>query len=371
MRLLLATPFWPPGVGGSTRLIVGLCEYLQKNGHEVTVVTYGEPLPTDAPHVVRVPPQEKRGASSRAFAKTVWETLAEKKIERALAYVAYPHAIGVGGACLARRVPYTVLALGEDVSVCSGSLRKTLLLRPALRGARENLAISHFTAQALQKIGGKPVGVVAPGIDPEPYEAVTPDQVVAFRKRHRLMGAKVVLTLARLEPRKGHDKVIEALPALAEAVPCVHYLVVGKGDPEPLRRKAAELGVAHRLTILDFLPDDELPVLFAACDAFAMVSRHDPNSREVEGFGVVYLEAAAAGRPCIAGSHGGAPDAVAHGETGFVVDPGDVEQLSAALWSVLTDSDRASRMGALGRLRVRESFQEAHFFEAVTRSLTC
>ena len=371
MRLLLVTPFWPPGVGGSTRLIVGLAEYLQKNGHEVTVVTYGNPHPADEPFVVRVPPQEKRGASSMAFAATVWRTIGEKKIQSVLAYVAYPHAIGVGTACHARGVPYTVLALGEDVSVCTENRKKSALLRPAVRGARARLAISTFTAKALESVGGKPVEIAAPGIDPAPYETVDTDDVAEFREQHGLTGKKVILTLARLEPRKGHDRVVAALPRLVSDVPNLHYLVVGKGNPEPLQAQARALGVENCLTILPYIANDDLPTLFAACDVYVMVSRHDLASKEVEGFGIVYLEAAAAGKPCIAGSHGGAPDAVAHGETGFVVDPNDQEQLTAMFWSLLTDGKLAARMGARGRQRVREKFLESHFYETVARALTC
>jgi phosphatidylinositol alpha-1,6-mannosyltransferase len=364
---LLATPFWPPGVGGSTRLIVGLAEHLQTTGHEVTVVTYGEKQPGDATFLLRVPPQSLRGTSSLAFAKTVWQALGERKIERALAYVAYPHAVGVGAACRARRIPYTVLALGEDVSVCTGDSRKSALLRPALRGAKSLLAISSFTARALESVGGRSVALCSPGIDPAPYETVPLDQVVAFRRRHRLMGAKVVLTLARLEPRKGHDKIVAALPMLPEA----HYLVVGKGDAEPLRRQAQRLGVADRLTIVPYVPDDDLPTLFATCDVYAMVSRHDDSSKEVEGFGVVYLEAAAAGKPCLAGSHGGAPDAVADGETGFVVDPTDDGAVLSALRRLLGDDALATRFGMAGKNRVREHFLESRFYETVTEALTC
>jgi phosphatidylinositol alpha-1,6-mannosyltransferase len=112
------------------------------------------------------------------------------------------------------------------------------------------------------------------------------------------------------------------------------------------------------LTIVPYVPDDELPHIYAAADTFAMTSRPGPKG-EVEGFGIVYLEAAASGLACIAGSLGGCPDAVAHGVTGWCVDPTDPEAVALALKSILNDVQATTRMGELGRARVLSSFTTA------------
>ena len=255
MRLLLATPFWTPGVGGSTRLIVAIAQRLVRQGHDVTVVTYGAPHPTDAPYVVRVPAQTVRGASSLAFARTVWEELGKARFDRVLAYGAFPHAVGVSLACRLRRVPWVVFAHGEDVTVCLRDPRKAVLLEHALRRADVVLANSGFTARCLARVGATAPYIVSPGIDPAPYESVNAEDVARFRAVHGLTDKKLILTLARLEPRKGHDTVIQALGLLQGLVSDLHYLIVGKGDTERLKALARELGVADQVTILEHVPD--------------------------------------------------------------------------------------------------------------------
>src|SRR6185436_16946099 len=134
--------------------------------------------------------------------------------------------------------------------------------------------------------------------DSRPYLDVSAERVQALRKRLGLgEDAKVLLTLARLDARKGHDMVIQALPAVAAAVPDVHYLIVGKGDPQGMYQLASKLGVRDRLSIFDYVAGEDLPALFTACDVYVMPSRLDPVTRQVEGFGIVYLEAAACGKP--------------------------------------------------------------------------
>lgn len=370
MRILLATPFWTPGVGGSTRLIVAIAERLLKQGHEVVVVTYGEPHPSDAPYVVRVPARTVRGASSLAFARTVWEELGKTRFDRVLAYGAFPHAVGVSVACRLRRVPWVVFAHGEDVTVCLHDPKKAILLEHALRRADAVLANSRFTARCLARVGASAPVIVNPGIDPAPYEAVSAEDVARFRAALGLGQKKLIVTLARLEPHKGHDTVIRALGLLDNLIPDVHYLIVGKGDTDRLTSLARECGVSNRLTILPYVPDDALPTLFAACDVHAMVSRTDPVSREVEGFGMVYLEAAACGKPSVAGSQGGCPDAVVHGKTGLVVDPTDASAVATALGRLLYDDIYAHNLGAAGWARMRSYFTEAKFLDAVESVLT-
>jgi glycosyltransferase involved in cell wall biosynthesis len=142
----------------------------------------------------------------------------------------------------------------------------------------------------------------------------------------------VLLTVARLagrERHKGYDVVLEALPTILAEVPGLHYVLVGKGDDRPrIERRIVELGLERHVTLTGFVPDDELPDYYNLCNLFAMPSKR-------EGFGIVYLEAMACGKPTIAGNRDGARDALADGELGVLVDPDDVAAFGAAAVEVL------------------------------------
>jgi len=149
--------------------------------------------------------------------------------------------------------------------------------------------------------------------------------------------------------RKGQDLLIRALPAVARAVPDVRLLIVGSGPYDgALRKLAADTGVADRVVFSGAAPYAELPNYFRAGDVFAMPCRLRWFGFDVEALGAVFLQAAAVGRPVIAGASGGAPEAVKPGETGLVVDPTRPEPLAEAVTSLLQDRARAEAMGKAG-----------------------
>jgi phosphatidylinositol alpha-1,6-mannosyltransferase len=160
------------------------------------------------------------------------------------------------------------------------------------------------------------------------------------------------------------------LAALVQAGLDVGYVVVGTGpDRDRLERLAASLGVLERVRFAGFVPDDLLPSYYHGCDLFALISRHAPGRAAVEGFGIVFLEAGACGRPVLGGRSGGVADAVAEGESGLLVDPGDVEEVAGALSRLLTDGALARRLGEGGRQRVQRSFDWARRSEEVRKVL--
>jgi phosphatidylinositol alpha-1,6-mannosyltransferase len=172
----------------------------------------------------------------------------------------------------------------------------------------------------------------------------------AIRSRHGLADRPVVACVSRLVARKGQDALIRCWPRIRAAVPGAALLVVGGG---PYRKDLEELsracGVEGDVVITGSVPWEELPAHYAAGDVFAMPCRTRRRGLEVEGLGIVYLEAAATGLPVVAGRSGGAPDAVLADETGVLVDGHSDEQIGAAVIALLQDPDRAARMGAAGR----------------------
>jgi len=348
---------------GAGSHVANIAEGLEAAGHRVTVVTGQDEPRVSSSRRVRVEGvrnSRTRGATSVRMAARALAVHRRDPVDLVVGGLAHPTGFVALLVATASRKPLAVIACGEEVTVGHTSRVARWCLWATFKRSRAVAAISEFTKNEVVEMGGPPAhcSIVAPGIDPWPFTVDHAGHRAAVRQRLGLDRRRVVLTVARLEERKGHDVVLDAIRRVASDHPDVHYLVVGAGDDTRLREMAADWRVSDRLTIVPYVPDDELPHIYAAADTFAMTSRPGPKG-EVEGFGIVYLEAAASGLACIAGSLGGCPDAVAHGVTGWCVDPTDPEAVALALKSILNDVQATTRMGELGRARVLSSFTTA------------
>ena len=190
---------------------------------------------------------------------------------------------------------------------------------------------------------------VPPGVRVDTFR---PDPVArrSIRRRHGIGDAPLLLTVSRLVPRKGQDTLLRAVPAILRQVPDLRLLIVGDGpDGHRLRELAHDLGVSDRVLFTGAVPWHELPAHYAAGDVFVMPCRTRGSGLDVEGLGMVFLEAAAAGLPVVAGASGGAPETVQQGRTGLVVNGRDVAAVADAAASLLADRERAARWGTNGR----------------------
>jgi phosphatidylinositol alpha-1,6-mannosyltransferase len=191
------------------------------------------------------------------------------------------------------------------------------------------------------------MGLLPSGIDTGAFHTGVTDEAV--RERHALGDDPVVCCVSRLVERKGQDMLIQAMPAVLAAVPRARLLVVGHGPYEAaLKRLAASTKGGDRVVFAGAVPYAELPSYFRAGDVFAMPCRSRRGGLDVEALGAVFLQGAAGGRPVIAGDSGGAPEAVRHGETGFVVDPESPPRIAEAIVTLLEDPARARSMGEAG-----------------------
>lgn len=194
---------------------------------------------------------------------------------------------------------------------------------------------------------------LAPGVDPEVFRGSAAG-AARVRERYGLGERPVVLCAARLVPRKGQDTLIRALHLVRRSIPDAVVLLVGDGPhARALRRLAAAEGLAGAVVFAGGHPHEEIPGFYAAAQVFAMPCRTRRAGMEVEGLGIVFLEAAAAELPVVVGDSGGAPDTVRDGETGFVVDGRDVRALADRLTLLLADAELARGMGRKGREWVR------------------
>jgi len=200
---------------------------------------------------------------------------------------------------------------------------------------------------------------LAPGVDVERFRPGAGGGEI--RARHGLGGRPVVVCVSRLVPRKGQDTLIRAWPRVLADVPDAALLVVGDGPYGPRLRSAA--AGMESVVFTGPVPHAELPAHHDAGDVFAMPCRTRRGGLDVEGLGMVYLEASATGLPVVAGDSGGAPDAVLEGETGRVVDGSRPGPVARALIGLLRDPDRAAQMGARGREWVARTWSWEHTAE--------
>jgi len=196
---------------------------------------------------------------------------------------------------------------------------------------------------------------VCPGVEAERFAAAVDPQSVV--RQHGLAGKAIILTVARLVEWKGQDMVIRALPRILASVPNAVYVVAGQGlYLENLQRLAGELDLAEQVIFAGPIPDEELPLYYAAAAVVVLISREIRPGMPIEGFGMVYLEANAAGRAVVGTRLGGAPEAVLHGITGLLVDPTDPAGIAEAIVRLLTNPDLAGQMGQAGRARAAREF---------------
>ena len=247
--------------------------------------------------------------------------------------------------------PYVVIAHGGEITGYARMAGSRRLARRVMRGAAAVVAAGSYPAQASADAAGRPVSgvMIPPGVDGERFHPIDATARAAVRRRYGLDPDRpLVLGVSRLVPRKGFDVVIDAMAGVDGA----QLAIAGGGrDRKRLERRAR--GGAR---FLGRVPDADLPELYACADVFAMCCRDRWRGLEAEGFGIVFLEAAACGVPAIAGRSGGSHEAVANGETGYVVEPRDVGAVRSSIRRLLADDDLRARMGAAARKRAVHEF---------------
>jgi len=250
-------------------------------------------------------------------------------------------------------VPYVVHTFGEEIAIYARRPRTLGRLRKVLSEATGVTTISDYTLGLLRDTIGYDgsVTMVRPCADTCRF---VPGDGAGIRRRLGLDDGPMLLTVARLMRRKGHDRVLEALPIVARRIADVQYVVAGTGPDEArLRRLVGSSPVRDRVRMLGRVSDEDLVPLMQSADVFIHPNRELPNG-DVEGFGIVFLEANSCGVPVIGGNSGGTPDAIRDGETGFLVDPNNVEEIAERTIRLLEDRSLRERMGRAGREWARQ-----------------
>lgn len=268
-------------------------------------------------------------------------------------------------------IPYVVYVHGEELTTLGAKPVAGWAIRKVLGGAGAVFVNSRFTWGQVRGFGVPEtrIHLVRPGVDVGRFR---PTDGSWLRAQYAGPGEAVLLTVGRLIPRKGQDTVIRLLPELARHMPLV-YWVAGEGtetERRRLERIAEDCGVRDRVRFLGSIPDTHLPALYSASDVFVMLNRTTPEG-DVEGFGMVFLEAGACGKPVVGGASGGTAEAVRHGGTGYLVPEGDHGAAVRALLTLLGDPGLQEWMGEAGRrFAARHTWQRrAARVQAVCASL--
>lgn len=332
-----------------------------------------------------------------------WEGAGEFDAAQPFAVVRHPSSLMLPTRDVARRAREILRAEHCD-TVWFGAAAPLALLAPTLRraGARRVIASTHghevgwsmlpAARQALRRIGSTtdvvtfvskytrsrfaaafgPLAALEhlpSGVDTEQFR---PDFTARkeIRTRYGLGDRPTVVCVSRLWPRKGQDMLIRALPAIRHRVPEAALLLVGGGPYEDrLRSLAAQLGVTEHVVFTGRVPWEELPAHYVAGDVFAMPCRTHGRGLDVEGLGIVYLEASASGLPVVAGNSGGAPETVLDGVTGNVVDGRDLPTIATSVGDLLADPTWAAEMGEAGRRWVSRHWRWEDIAGRLTRLL--
>ncbi|MEO8482714.1 MAG: glycosyltransferase family 4 protein [Acidobacteriota bacterium] len=347
MNVLVVTNDFPPRVGGIQTYVH---EIFTRLDDDITVVASTSPGAatfdrTFRHRVVRLPtsmllPTPRTLRRVAALARSIHPDVIVFGASMPLALM---------GPSLHQRlgVPYVAFTHGLEVAASRVPLWRTALAY-SLRRAAAVTAVSSWTADVLRhSVGDGRVRVLPNGVDTTRFHVGVRDADI--RARHGLDDALVVGCVSRLVPRKGQDVLLAACAHLTSAVPNLRVLIVGSGpDLGRLQAIARRLGMADRVVFAGEVTEAELPMYFRAADIFAMPCRSRWAALEVEAFGAVYLQAAAVGRPVIAGRSGGTSDALRNGETGILVDASRTEEVVDALRHLLQDRTAAAAMGDRG-----------------------
>ena len=361
--ILVLTQCFPPDQGGIETLMGGLVQALREAGKDVHVLAdrirskkYADQQKTEPSDIERfggIRPYRRWRKRRRALALLRQGSVSAVIADSWKSLEALPDEGALSG-----KIPVLVMIYGMEFPF-QMSASKGRRIKAALAKASTIIPISHFSQELARPYceGGRMVMIHPPlPAMPEADEGLRTEVAALLGPN---AGSPRLLTLSRLEPRKGVDQVIRSLPALVRRYPDLVYYVGGGGaDRARLEALAQELGVSSHVRFLGFVPEALKPALYAAVDVFAMPVRRDGDS--VEGFGIVYMEAAYYGTPSLAGSEGGAVDAVLDGQTGLVVDGLDVDAITAQLDRLCGDRALRDRLGGAARERARTEFSWSH-----------
>lgn len=360
MKHLLVTNDFPPKIGGIQSLLWEWWRRLPPDSFAVLTSPYEGTDEFDRAQPFRIERTREPFLLPHPWMiRRVEQFAAEVGAERIVLDPAIP--LGLIGPRL--KLPYDVVLHGAEVTVPGRLPVSKQALGWVLNRAQHVIAAGGYPAAEAEHAAGRtlPITVIPPGVDIDRFQPLDADERLKARDHFGIeRDADVIVGVSRLVPRKGFDTVIQAVATLARWRPGLVMALAGAGrDRKRLERLAGKMGAPIRF--LGRVSDDDLPRLYGCADVVTMLCRNRWAGLEQEGFGIVFVEAAACGVPQVAGHSGGAAEAVEHGVTGLVVDdPTDADAAADAYAQLLDDDDRRVAMAAASRRRAVDEFSYEH-----------
>ncbi|MCS7263859.1 MAG: glycosyltransferase family 4 protein [Armatimonadetes bacterium] len=360
-RILLIAGEFPPFAGGIANAAFNLSDALAKRVRSLTVIaprykdgcSESEIDKFQPYRIYRLPLMRLRFFRMLPMTPAILDIAARERPNFVIAMRATREGIPALAIKKLLGVPFVLFAHGLEFARFSTNSVGWRFCSYVYRQSEKVMAISETTKKLLIERGilAEKISVVRLGVGNQIFEPVEP---MSKWNGQMLTGRRVILSVSRLVERKGIDKVIEAMPLVLERCPDAVYIVVGDGSyGNRLKRLAQEKGVSDRVLFTGRVPD--IRTFYHACDVFVLPTRENRKG-DIEGFGLVYLEAAACGKPVIASLVGGVSDAVVPNETALIVDPYDPKSIADAIVKILTDKEIARKLGRAGRERVLQEF---------------
>lgn len=372
MKLLLLTLDFPPEIGGIQTLLHNLCQNFHKFEPIVVAPQQAEAGKFDVSQPFKIYRVNLFSHGSSKVAKLFFLLLmlvkafaifVRERIDIVLCGHVTVGIVGLTLKCLHSK-PYVIYTYAMEL------VNKSALTTLVLQKSDRVIVISEYTKN-LVACFGVPISRITkinPGIN---HKVKRDLDVSSIEKSYGLTGKKILLSVSRLEELyKGHDYVIKSLPLIKSKIPKAHYVIVGEGWLKSYYQKLAEnLGVIDDISFVGRIPDKELKKWYQICDVFVMVSRESTIDGGAEGFGIVYLEANAYGKPVVGGTAGGVPDAIIDNVTGLLVDPESEMEITEAIIRLLTNPKLAKKLGEQGRKRVLQDLSWHKVGEKVEKVL--
>lgn len=356
MRHLLVTNDFPPKIGGIQSLLWEWWRRLPSDSFAVLTSPHSGASEFDASQSYRIERTREPVLLPHPFMVQRINSLAK---DFGADFVVLDPALPLGLVGPSLALPYMVVLHGAEVTVPGRLPVSKFVLGHVLRGAQHVIAAGGYPAREGRHAAGRdiPTTVVPPGVDTDRFVPLTPAQRQSARAKFGLSTSdEIVLGVSRLVPRKGFDTVIRAVAQLAPHRPRLRLVIASTGRDEDRLKKLAQ-DLSAPVTFLGRVPHDDLPLLYGCADIFSMMCRNRWAGLEQEGFGIVFVEAAACGVPQIAGESGGAAEAVADGVTGYVMkNPEDASGLAARIAKILDSPALRESMARESRTRAVSEF---------------
>lgn len=363
--IIIFSEDFPPTSGGIAQWAAGVATAFIKLGHDVKVFTrYREGNHSTSIRDWKFPVEFVKGNYWKQLRSWYWHKSIKELYDNGFApdliiSTTWNCSRGLLSTVRKNSAKLITIVHGLEITRKMSKFKRQWLNR-TLKKSDYVISVSHFTRNRIlemHSVESQKVLIFPNGVD---LTIFTPHlDTQSLKKKHSIKEEKIILTLARVIERKGHDSVMRALPTVLKKIPDLKYIIAGSYEKnyfQKLQKLIDDLNLRDVVIFTGYVQPHEIPLYYNLCDAYIMPSRELENTGDTEGFGITYLEANACEKPVIGGKSGGVADAIVDGKTGFLVSPNNEDEIADKLILLLSDSGLAQKLGKNGRDRIEKGY---------------